>query len=156
MKPEGFLPKALLLMAVVCATSDAVAQSWLVSPQEVIQFQGEAGFLEPGALRPRAVLPLIDIITPEAVPDLKVKAPFPIVVRFKAQPDSAIEPSTFKVLYGGLKLDITQRITQFVTITKEGFEFKNAKLPTGRHRLILQIQDEKQRFAERELKFEVE
>ena len=132
------------------------AQDWLVSPAEAREFKGEEGFLEPGALRPRAVLPLIDIVSPEAAPDLKVKAPFPISVRFKAQPDSIIDPASFKVLYGALKLDITSRISKFVTVTKDGFDYQNAKLPVGRHRLTLQVQDEKQRFAERELRFEVE
>lgn len=134
----------------------AHAQEWLVTPNEAREFKGEEGFLEPGALRPRAVLPLIDIVSPDAAADLKVKTPFAISVRFKSQPDSSIDPSTFRVLYGALKLDITQRIAQFVKINKEGFDYQNAKLPVGRHRLTLQVQDEKQRFAERELKFEVE
>jgi hypothetical protein len=156
MKTKICLVPLILWSAATLGLGMAHAQEWLVSPAEARQFKGEEGFLEPGALRPRAVLPLIDIVSPEAAPDLKVKAPFPISVRFKAQPDSSIDPTTFKVLYGALKLDITSRISQFVKVTKEGFEYQNAKLPTGKHRLTLQVQDEKQRFAERELKFEVE
>lgn len=152
---DSLIPLALWGL-VTFGFGQAQAQDWLVSPAEARQYQGEEGFLEPGALRPRAVLPLIDIVSPEAAADLKVKAPFPISVRFKAQPDSLIDPTTFRVLYGALKLDITQRISQFVTVTKEGFDYKSAKLPVGRHRLTLQVQDEKQRFAERELRFEVE
>lgn len=156
MKTSSCLVQLALCVSATCGLGLAHSQEWLVSPAEAVQFKGEEGFLEPGALRPRAVLPLIDIVTPEAGPDLKVKTPFPISVRFKAQPDSIIDPTTFRVLYGALKLDITQRISQFVKVTKEGFDFQNAKLPVGRHRLTLQVQDEKQRFAERELRFEVE
>jgi hypothetical protein len=43
-----------------------------------------------------------------------------------------------------------------VKIGKEGFTLENAQIPTGRHRLTVQIQDIKQRVAERELRLEVE
>jgi len=133
-----------------------VADGWLVSPAEAREFKGEEGFNEPAALRPRAVVPLIDILKPEPVNDLKVKAPFPISVQFKGQSDSPIEPSTFKVMYGALKIDITNRITKFVTVTPDGFSLEKAQIPPGKHRLTLQVQDGKQRVAERELRVEVE
>jgi len=129
---------------------------WLVSPDEAIAFKGQEGFEMPPALRPRAQVPIIDIIKPEPAPDLKVKAPFGITVQFTGQPDSPIDPATFKVMYGALKLDITGRITKFVKVSKDGFALENAQIPIGRHRLTLQVQDEKQRLAERELRFEVE
>ena len=43
-----------------------------------------------------------------------------------------------------------------MTVTREGFTLENANIPTGKHRLILQVQDAKQRVAERELRVEVE
>ncbi len=136
----------------VAVTSDA----WLVTPSEAIQFKGEEAFYEPPALRARAVAPLIDILKPEPAADLKVKAPFAIAVQFRSQPDAPIDPVTFKVMYGTFKLDITSRITKFVQVTKEGFALENAQIPVGKHRLTLQVQDEKQRVAERELRVEVE
>jgi hypothetical protein len=75
---------------------------------------------------------------------------------FKAQSDAAIDPSSFKVLYGALKFDIISRITKFVKVTPVGFSLDNAQIPVGKHRLTMQIQDEKQRVAERELRVEVE
>jgi hypothetical protein len=102
------------------------------------------------------VIPLIDILKPDPVADLKVKAPFAISVQFKSQADAPIDPATFKVMYGALKIDITSRITKFVKVTKEGFALDNAQIPVGKHRLTLQVQDEKQRVAERELRVEVE
>ncbi len=129
---------------------------WLVSPQEAQAFRGEDGFNEPPALRARAAMPQIDILKPEPAPDLKVKAPFAINVLFKPQADAAIDPSTFKVLYGALRFDITGRITKFVKVTPTGFSLENAQIPVGKHRLTMQVQDEKQRTAERELRIEVE
>jgi hypothetical protein len=130
--------------------------NWLISPTEVLDFRGEDGFNEQPALRVRALVPQIDILKPIPIVDLKVKAPFPIAVLFKGQNDASIDPSTFKVMYGSLKLDITSRITKYVKITAEGFSLDNALIPQGKHRLILQVQDEKQRLAERELRLEVE
>ena len=134
----------------------SVPDHWLVSAREAQEFRGEDGFREPPASRRRAVMPLIDILKPEPVADLKVKAPFAIAVQFIGQPDAAIDPSSFKVLYGGFKIDITNRITKFVKITKDGFTMENANIPAGKHRLTLQVQDERQRLAERELRLEVE
>ena len=89
-------------------------------------------------------------------PGLKVKAPFAITVQFVGQADSPIDPATFQVFYGALKIDITSRITRFVKVTKEGFSLENAQIPSGKHRVSLQVQDEEQRLAERELRVEVE
>ena len=167
------LPKAALLCVAFNATV-ALAQSgpatatvnatvnateptqWLLTDSEAQAFRGEAGFNEAPALRMRALVPVIDILKPEPAPDLKVKAPFAIVVEFKALSDADVDPSTFKVLYGALKVDITNRITKYVSVTKDGFALENAKIPVGKHRLTLQVQDTKQRIAERELRFEVE
>ncbi|MES3003242.1 MAG: hypothetical protein V4787_21295 [Pseudomonadota bacterium] len=145
-----------LFLSAACAHAQADAQSWLVSPAEAVSFGGAAAYAEPPALRPRGVVPVIDILRPEPAPDVKVKAPFGITVQFRSPADAAVEPATFKVFYGALKLDITGRITKFVTVTKEGFTLDNANIPVGRHRLTLQVQDNKQRMGERDLRFEVE
>jgi hypothetical protein len=133
-----------------------VPDGWLVTADEAREYRGEDGFNEEPALRPRAVVPLIDILKPEPVSDLKVKAPFAISVQFKNQPDVPIDPATFRLLYGALKIDITSRITGLVNVTKAGFSLDNAQLPAGKHRFTLQVQDEKQRVAERELRVDVE
>lgn len=59
-------------------------------------------------------------------------------------------------MYGALKVAITGRVTKFVTVTKDGFSLDNARIPSGRHRLTLQVLDEKQRVAERALRLDVE
>lgn len=140
----------------LCCALPALPAGWLVTAAEALEFQGEEGFNAQPALRPRAQVPLIDILKPEPAADLKVKAPFAIAVQFKSQADAPIDPTTFKVMYGAFKLDITSRITKFVKVTKEGFALENAQIPAGKHRLTLQVQDEKQRLAERELRLEVE
>ena len=137
-------------------TLAAVPAGWLVTPAEALAFKGEEGFNAQPALRPRAVVPQIEILKPVPQTDLKVKAPFAIAVLFRGQADAAIDPATFKVMYGAFKIDITSRITKYVQVNKEGFALENAQIPVGKHRLTLQVQDDKQRVAERELRLEVE
>ena len=59
-------------------------------------------------------------------------------------------------MYGALKVDITQRVTRMVAVTKDGFTLEQAQFPPGKHRLTMQVQDGRQRVAERELRVEVE
>ena len=59
-------------------------------------------------------------------------------------------------MYGALKIDITSLVVRFITVTKDGFTLDQAQLPAGKHRLTLQVQDSRQRVAERELRVEVE
>lgn len=165
---QSIRPIAILLIAAGAITASAqgikpientlpsAPDHWLVTASEALAFKGEDGFNEAPALRARAVVPLIDILKPEPVADLKVTSPFAIVVQFIGQADAAIDPASFKVLYGSFKIDITHRITKFVKVTKEGFALENAQIPVGKHRLTLQVQDEKQRLAERELRLEVQ
>lgn len=155
---KNTLAAAMIVLAATASWAQVptAAQDWLVTPAEALQFKGEEGYNEAPRLRPRGAVPLIDILKPESVPDLKVKAPFPIAVQFRGQSDAAIDPSTFKVMYGALKIDITERITKYVQVTAAGFSLDNARIPTGKHRLTLQVKDEKQRVAERELRVEVE
>ena len=133
-----------------------VADGVLVTASEARDFQGDAGYYEPLPLRPRAVLPGVDVIRPQPAPDLKAKSPFALQVRFRATPDAAVVPSTLRVLYGADRVDITERVTRVAKVDAQGFVFEGFQLPPGRHRLFFVIQDEKQRTAERELRLEIE
>ena len=153
---KKLLASALLLTCATFVSAQKPDAVWLVSADEAVAFQGEAGFNAEPALRPRSVMPLIDVLRPEPTTDLKVKAPFSIAVLFKGDPDAAIDPSSFKVLYGAFKIDITSRITKFVKVTANGFSLDNAQIPVGKHRLTMQVQDGKARVAQTELRLEVE
>lgn len=128
----------------------------LVSPQEVILYQGEAGFMASMPLKSKNPQPTIDVVSP--VPDIdgKVMAPFPIEVRFTSTLDAAIQPGSFKVMYGLLKLDITDRLLKVTKVTSEGFRVDKADIPKGKHRLVLQVLDNKNRVAEKDLRLIVE
>lgn len=156
MKTRAWLAAWAVVGATGAWAQGAGAPIWLVQPEEAVEYQGEAGFLAPPSLRPRAAMPQIDVLQPELVPDGKLKSPLSIAVAFKPQVDSHIEVGSFKVLYGALKFDITSRLAQYTQVSAAGFKLDNANIPKGRHRLTLQIQDDKQRLAERELRIEIE
>ena len=128
----------------------------LVTGGEARDFMGEAGYNEPPPLRPRGIIPSIEILQPQPAPDLKVGTSFAIRVEFRSQAEVAIVPSTFRVLYGANRVDITARIVNLGQLTAQGFSIAQVQVPPGRHKLVFQVEDTRQRVAERELRFEAE
>ena len=97
--------------------------------------------------------PNIDLVSPD------VKKPLTgavnIVVRWAATDGASIDLSTFKVLYGRLRIDVTQRLAGHAKVTATGLEAQNASLPEGSHRLMIQIADSLKRLAQHEVMLEV-
>lgn len=127
----------------------------LVTGAEARDFRGEAGFNQ-AAPRTRSLVPAIEILQPQPGADRKVATTFPINVRFRSQADAAMVPSTLKILYGANRVDITSRIVRLAQVSPQGFSVAQVQVPPGKHLLVFQIEDEKQRVAEVELRLEVE
>lgn len=100
----------------------------------------------PAALAIRVLLP-----TPQAA----VTAPLRIELAFDAPPGVRVVPSSFRVLYGVLKIDLTERLRRFSTINERGVVVDQAVVPDGLHRLYLQVADDKGNVAEQELRLRV-
>jgi len=145
-----------LLQPLAASAQSASGIVELVTPAEAIAYQGALGYAQESEVRMRGAAPGIDVLAPQPAADLKLKAPFAIDVRFQPLADAAIVPGSFRVLYGALKLDITSRVARFVQPTPTGFTLDKVQIPAGRHKVVLQVQDERQRLAEKELRFEVE
>ncbi|MBL8341755.1 MAG: hypothetical protein JNL30_09835 [Rubrivivax sp.] len=84
-----------------------------------------------------------------------VAAPFRIELAFDAPAGVKVVPSTFRVQYGVLKLDLTERLRRFATISETGVVVSNAAVPDGLHRLLLSVADEQGNVAEHELRVRV-
>ena len=84
-----------------------------------------------------------------------VAAPVRIEVAFTPAPGARIVPSSFRVLYGLLKIDLTDRMKKNATVTETGVVVDNAQVPDGQHRLILQVADDQGNIAEQELRIRV-
>ena len=153
------LSKWLGVVAIVCSGAALAEQNWLVTPDEVKQ---EAVWEEnnPAArtFRTRAFLedsPDIILVTPVSLLE-PLKAPFPIHVSFKAKDGAIVKPESFRVLYGFLKIDITERLASRARIGTEGASVENADIPAGNHRLVLRVSDDRGRQGETELRFSVQ
>jgi hypothetical protein len=99
---------------------------------------------------PKGNVPGIRVISPTA-PGTPVAAPLRIEVAFTPTPGTRIVPSSFRVLYGLLKI----RLRKHATVTENGVVVDRAVVPDGQHRLILQVADDQGNTAEQELRIRV-
>ncbi|MGO9803606.1 MAG: hypothetical protein ACLPTM_12680 [Steroidobacteraceae bacterium] len=113
----------------------------------------------PGAaLIPRAAdlnAPSIVVVTPDS--RAPIQAPVDIDLRFKPAAGANVNVASLKIMYGFLKLDITQRILQApgVQVTAAGLTAKGASLPSGSHKLLIQVSDNLGRAGSQLLQFTV-
>jgi len=133
----------------------------LVTPADVQLDAAHAGAPPPDK-SPRtrglrdAQAPLIRVARPELVQGHAVLAsPVAIELRFEAGEGARINPGSFRVLYGGWHIDITDRILANVGApTEQGLLIQNARIPAGHHKLTVQISDD--RLREARLDFELD
>lgn len=142
-----------LAMAMVLGTACAHVLAFdLVSVQEM-HASLAAGEPLTAKTRPVAGAPEIEVVHPKL--DAPVASPTPIQLMFVPAAASKVRPETFKVLYGRLRIDITQRLVNEARITAEGVTVKEASLPKGTHRLVLSVQDVQGREGSKSLDFEI-
>lgn len=126
-----------VIIVALCASTSAYAQVKLVTEDEY-RASATAPMLIPRATTvPDA--PQIEIVSP----DMKgvITSPTKVQLHFRAVAPATPKPETFRALYGSLKLDITGRLLQFAKLSAEGLTLENASLPSGSHRIFLEIQD---------------
>jgi hypothetical protein len=99
--------------------------------------------------------PAIQVVAP-SLDGGAIGSPLRIAVTFKPVAGSRILPGTFRVMYGVLKIDLTDRVSKYATISEDGAVIDQAKMPSGQHRLLLRVADDKGNLGEQELLFRVE
>jgi hypothetical protein len=100
--------------------------------------------------------PTITVVKPnDSAP---IKPPVDIDVHFAAAQGASVNTSTLKIFYGFLKLDVTQRILQApgVQVSAEGLKANGAELPSGSHKLLIQIADNLGRVGRQPVDFTVQ
>ena len=119
------------------------------------EMQASLGAAEPLTSKTVAVpgAPQIEIVHPRL--DTPVVSPTAIQLMFVPAASSVVRPETFKVLYGRLRIDITQRLINAAKVTAEGISVKEASLPKGSHRLLISIEDLQGRQGIKSLDFEI-
>ena len=128
-----------LLLAAATSHAQAPTAASISSrpPKPGLEAQAEAG-TPPVVIAPRTRSlvvpktnqPSIQVVTPTA-PGEAVSAPVRIELAFKPAPGTRIVPSTFRVLYGLLKIDLTDRLKKHATVTEEGVVVDRAQVPDG-------------------------
>ena len=106
-----------------------------------------------GAAAPARPVFAIRIVAP--APQATVTAPLRIELAFETLPGTRVVPSSFRVLYGVLKIDLTERLRRFATISERGVVVDQAVVPDGLHRLFIQVADDRGNVAEQELRLRV-
>jgi hypothetical protein len=99
--------------------------------------------------------PTITVVAPAG--SAAITPPVDIDLRFKAAPGATVDPKTLKILYGFLKIDVTQRIVSApgVEISAAGLKAAGARLPSGDHKLLIEVADNLGRTARQPLEFTV-
>lgn len=149
----------LVLLYSGAATAQASGGFELITAAEAQQ-TAKAELEAPPEIRTRQILvpktnvPGIRVISPSAA-GTAVAAPLRIELAFTPMPGTRIVPSTFRVLYGLLKIDLTDRLRQHATVSETGVVVDRAVVPDGQHRLILQVADDLGNTAEQELRIRV-
>jgi hypothetical protein len=144
---------AMLLATAACAQA---APFVLISADEAQREAQAAAQRPPAAPRPRSLpppqreAPAIEVLAP--VPEgATVSSPLRLEIAFKAPPDARIVPASFRLLYGVLKIDLTERLQPHARLSEAGVLIEEAAVPQGTHRVIVRVADDKGRLAEREL-----
>lgn len=148
------------VVAALLASVSAVADTdgfQLVSPREYkselsARHRPHARFVTRGA---ELNAPTITVIKPEH--SAALQPPVDIQLRFAAAEGATVNVSSLKIMYGFLKLDVTQRILKApgVEVSADGLKANGAQLPSGNHKLLIQIADSLGRVGQQPLEFTV-
>jgi hypothetical protein len=151
MRAYAWLQTTFLALGLWASTAQVQAFD-LISTQEM---QASQAASEPfiAKMSPVPGAPQIEVVHPKL--DAPVASPTPIQLMFVPAGSSSVRPETFKVLYGRLRIDITQRLVNAAKITAEGISVKEASLPKGSHRLLLSVEDLQGRLGMKSLDFEI-
>ena len=100
--------------------------------------------------------PTITVVKPDH--SAPIKPPVDIDVEFKPSQGSTVNVSSLKILYGFLKLDITDRILKApgVQVSAAGLQANGAQLPSGSHKLLIEIADNLGRVGRQPVEFTVQ
>jgi hypothetical protein len=150
MHRRTFIFGPLALYATVCR-----AAAWaLITKEEFEQSLAATQPLSRSIERSRSPdAPTIEVNQPDATKP--IKPPVTIRVRFRPKEGATIDLASFRVTYGSLAIDITNRIIQHAHVSTSGLVANNAEVPAGHHRVTLQIADNMRRVGMRTFEFTV-
>jgi len=143
------LAALVILLAPLQALADPL---WLVTPEEMLKSNSAKPPFYPRVVPPLDA-PVIDVITPKL--DGSIASPTPILLKFFPKAPANVMPDSFKAYYGTFQIDITNRLLGVAQVTAQGINLKEAALPKGNHKIILNVQDSEGRIGSKIIEFEI-
>lgn len=154
------LARTLAALLLASAAAAQAAPFTLINDDEAQREAAAAAKMPPAEPRPRSMpvptrqAPAIEVLAP--VPEgVTVSSPLRLEIAFRAPADARIVPGSFRLLYGVLKIDLTERLQRHARLSEDGVLIEEAAVPQGTHRVIVRVADDKGRMAERELMIRV-
>jgi hypothetical protein len=148
---------SIIFCVAACLTVSVSARAFdLVSQTEFLSSQAQEK-LEPvftARSSPPPSDPIIEIRSPSLVGP--IKAPVSIDLRFLSSGAAKINWESLRIMYGAFKLDITERVRKEGKMLSDGIQIASANLPSGSHKLVIQVANTEGKLAEREVRFTVE
>ena len=144
--------KIFITLVLAFATNVVLAQSWLVSVDEMNNSNNAPPKFE-AKLASAKDAPVIELFTPKL--SEPVSSPTVIDLKFQTTAPSTVKPDTFRVLYGSFEIDITKRILNVAKVSEQGVFVQEASLPKGKHKLLMVVEDSAGRKGSRTVDFEV-
>lgn len=139
-------PKLSMVVVAMALFSQQTSAQSLVSESE---YRIYGGALEPVSSTPTVPgSPEILIVKPEL--DRVLVSPVSIQLMVVPTDGSSIHWDSFKLSYGALRFDITDRFLRLAKKTPSGFKIDGLEIPAGDHRLQMSVRDNKNRWGSRE------
>ena len=148
--------KTVVALLSACATLRMVRQAaaWTLVTNEEIDKESRAAHPRAAiAPTPRRGAPGIDVVEPDATKP--IKSPFSIHIRFRPEAGASIVPKSFRVKYGWLNLDITERLVGQAKVDASGVSADDAEIPPGDYKITLEITDNLGRIGTRTFEFRI-
>jgi hypothetical protein len=83
------------------------------------------------------------------------RGPVDIQVRFQAAEGSRVEVKSLRVLYGWFGIDVTEKLLAHAQVTADGFIAKDTDLPSGHHKVTVEVKDDRNRIGRKTFRFEI-
>lgn len=141
-------------MPSLAQTTGKARAPWLITAAEWRQERATPAPPSP-KFSPAPGAPKLELLQPRPGPET-LASPFDIQLRWNAEGEARIEPQTLRIRYGWMGLDITQRVLAQAEVTSEGLRIRKAALPSGEHKLSVEIADSLQRVGQRQFEVRVQ
>ena len=147
--------RTLLLASALAMTCGHAGAFQLVTEAEARQSQAAPPLASTESRPTDPQAPEIALVDPQDT-GKPLRNPFKLEVLFKSRSAATLDFSSFRAYYGAFKIDVTDRLLKEAVRTPTGIRLANVSVPSGSHRILLQIRDSMNRVAEKELYFRVE